>query len=100
MCWLTPQELRKVEDDMAETARRSRERQTRLLAALHAAALQLRSHNECFDESVTTQDGEFQREEDRLESTEQWDVFGECIEALSEYGISIDLTFEGHEVRL
>lgn len=100
MCWLTPQELRKVEDDMAETARRCRERQTRLLAALHAATRDLRSNMECFDECQQRSDGTFMRDADRQESEDGWKVVEDCIASLAEHGIEVDLTFEGQEVRL
>lgn len=99
MCWLTPPELRKVEDDLAKTARLVRERQDRCLAALHAAALELRGHNECFDECHTIPDGTFGCDEYARESEEAWNVFGQCVEALTEHGISIDVPFEGQKVR-
>lgn len=70
------------------------ERQTRLLGALHAAALELRGHNECFDDCHTTQDGEFPRAEFAQESEENWNIFGQCIEALTEHGVSIDMPFD------
>ena len=84
---------------MQEAARQRR--QLRLLAALHGATRSLRGYMECFDDShAVPSTGAFHRPEDQQEHDEGWAEVEECAAALAEFGIDINLTFEGQEVRL